>query len=88
MAEQWEHMLVSAIGSLNPAVHHLSTDEANHAGQPSASSTTNLLNELGEKGWQLVHAAPSDDLRTGRYWLKRRVVPVVDYEPGGDWAGD
>jgi hypothetical protein len=71
--EQWEHMLVSAVVGGNPQfITTPATAAAHEAGQPSASSTINLLNELGEEGWQLVNANPSDDFRTGRYWLKRQ----------------
>jgi hypothetical protein len=83
--EQWEHMLVSAVAGHNAQfITFPASGAASENGQPSASSTINLLNQLGEEGWQLVSASPSDDFRTGKYWLKR-LVPEPR-EVGGSWV--
>jgi hypothetical protein len=82
--EQWEHMMVVAMVSGHPQfVTFPANAAAADAGEPSASSTINLLNELGSQGWQLVSADSSDDRRTGTYWLKRRVLEQTEHEPGG-----
>jgi hypothetical protein len=75
--EQWEHMLVSAVAGGNAQfIAFPATAAVADAGQPSAGSTINVLNELGVQGWQLVSASPDADFRTGRYWLKRRIDEV------------
>jgi len=79
-------MVVAMVGPNAQFVTFPSTEAAHEAGQPSASSLMALLNELGGQGWQLVSAAPADDMRSGRYWLKRQVVQEVDYQPGGGWV--
>ena len=72
--EKWEHVLVQLVQQpiaqlvMKPTQMDLAMEDL----PPSLDSVIRVVNQLGDRGWQLVSAdGVGPDGRTGTFWLKR-----------------
>jgi len=87
--EQWEAMLVRVIKKdAVTGLSQISTIEADGNTRvidnenASVNRAMQVLAELGREGWQLVTIENNQEQAVRLFWLKRRLIPQVDYQPG------